>query len=247
MAATQGHGNPDWSRDETLLAIHLYQSLAGSIPGPTDPRVIALSETLRGLPIHHATERRESFRNAAGVAFKLQNIRQAASGKGLKHTSKLDRELWDLYGHRPEEVSRVAEAIIAASSTHEVLPPDVDAIAEEEAFAEGAILTATHYRRERDPRVRKKVLESRIKSGTLRCDCCDVLPRVNTLYLAVAGFEIHHTLPLAMSGPKQTRMTDLALLCAVCHRLIHRAMKLERKWIGVADLKVLLSAEPKDL
>lgn len=247
MAATQGHGNPDWSRDETLLAIHLYQSLAGSIPGPTDPSVIALSETLKALPIHHAAERRDSFRNPAGVAFKLQNIRQAASGRGLKHTSKLDRELWDLYGHRPEEVSRVAEAIVAASSTRELLSREVDAVTEEETFAEGAVLTATHYRRERDPRARKKVLESRLNAGTLRCDCCDAVPRVQHLDLALAAFEVHHTLPLATTGPKQTRISDLALLCAVCHRLIHRAMKLERKWIGVADLKALLSAAPREL
>ncbi len=209
--------------------------------------MIALSETLKVLPIHHATERWDSFRNAAGVAFKLQNIRQAASGKGLKHTSKLDRELWDLYSHRPEEISRVADATVAASSMHAVLSPEVDAVTEEETFLQGAILTATHHRRECDPRARKKVLENRLKAGTLRCDCCDGVPRARNLDLALAGFEIHHTLPLATTGLKQTRISGLALLSNVRHRLIHRAMKLEAKWIGVADLTALLCAAPQEL
>ena len=47
MARTQGHGNPDWTRDETILALELYLSTTEKIPGTNDERVRQLSSTLR--------------------------------------------------------------------------------------------------------------------------------------------------------------------------------------------------------
>ncbi len=32
MAVTQGHGNPHWTRDETLLAVALYLAVDGKVP-----------------------------------------------------------------------------------------------------------------------------------------------------------------------------------------------------------------------
>ena len=87
MAVTQGHGNADWTRDETILALELYQACGASIPGKRDPRVIALSERLRVLQIHPVESRVASFRNPEGVSFKLQNLRQVDSGRGLDHVS----------------------------------------------------------------------------------------------------------------------------------------------------------------
>lgn len=83
MAVTQGHGNPPWKRDEVLLALELYFDTAFSVPGPNDPRVEELSQTLQRLPYHGGAARQPRFRNPAGVAFKLQNLRQVATGKGL--------------------------------------------------------------------------------------------------------------------------------------------------------------------
>ncbi|WP_405847976.1 HNH endonuclease [Streptomyces niveus] len=35
--------------------------------------------------------------------------------------------------------------------------------------------------------------------------------------------EVHHLLPLHVAGPRETRLEDLALLCANCHRMCHRS------------------------
>ncbi len=83
MAKTQGHGNPDWTSDEAILALALYFDCDGRIPSAEDPRVIALSETLRALPIHAAESRNDRFRNPDGVVFKIGNLRSVATGKGL--------------------------------------------------------------------------------------------------------------------------------------------------------------------
>lgn len=88
MAVTKGHGNPDWAREEVILALELYQSRNGKILGPADERVTELSTVLRSFPHHSQEARKSSFRNPDGVAFKLQNIRSVNIGTGLKNTSK---------------------------------------------------------------------------------------------------------------------------------------------------------------
>lgn len=83
MAVTHGHGNPNWTKDETILALDLLFKLNGANPSPSDKRVIALSNTLNQLPIHPLEIRKAQFRNPAGVAFKIQNLKSVATGKGL--------------------------------------------------------------------------------------------------------------------------------------------------------------------
>ncbi|XHS78109.1 HNH endonuclease [Burkholderiaceae bacterium UC74_6] len=241
MAVTQGHGNPNWTRDETLLALNLYQRLGGQVPGPEDAQIIALSQRLRVLPVHQGAAKRDSFRNPAGVAFKLQNIRQVATGHGLGNVSSLDRAIWQEFGGSPELVQRLVDAIVAEVASGELDEATVAALDEDEEFAEGRVLTAVHLRRERNPKLRGRLLSKRQEAGNLRCDCCDDGPKAVPPDLALAGFEAHHLTPLAESTRASTRLSDIALLCATCHRLIHRAMHMHKRWIGVAELKTLLA------
>lgn len=240
LAATQGHGNPNWTRDETLLALHLYQLLGGQVPGPDDPRIIALSQRLRALPVHQAAGKRESFRNPAGVGFKLQNIRQVATGRGLGNVSALDRAVWQEFGAAPELVQRLVEAIGIGIVAGGIDETDVAAVEADEEFVEGRILTAVHRRRERNPRLRERLIAKRREAAALRCECCGDGPKVPRPELGLAGFEVHHVVPLAQSTGTATRLADLALLCATCHRLIHRAMHMQRRWIGVPELRSML-------
>ncbi len=52
MAKTRGHGNPNWTRDETILALDLFKQLDGKVPSPKSKEVKELSEVLRSLPCH---------------------------------------------------------------------------------------------------------------------------------------------------------------------------------------------------
>lgn len=245
MAVTQGHGNPDWTRDEVILALDLYLKCAGQIPGPTDPRVIQLSEQLRGLPVHAEAKKQSSFRNPAGVAFKIQNLRQVATGKGLKNCSAVDREVWQAFGNRPpHEVSHLAAQILASTTLDGITEADVAQVDADEEFVEGRVLTALHRVRERNSKLRKKVLAARMKSGQLSCDACGDGPKTTVQDLMASGFEAHHTIPLADSGPTSTKISDLALLCATCHRLIHRAMHVQRRWVSVPKFRQLLDLSP---
>lgn len=141
MAVTHGHGNPNWNRDETILALEAYFALAGKNPSARDPLIIALSQTLRALPYHGEAARRPTFRNPDGAAFKVQNLRSRETGKGLGNVSRMDRDIWDELGANPTEVTRLATLIRAriAGDSHSA-KPEVDE-GEEVEFYEGRLLT----------------------------------------------------------------------------------------------------------
>lgn len=234
MARTHGHGNPRWSRDETILALQLYQDLNGNVPSGKDTQVRELSEILRRLPYHPATTRKDSFRNPDGVAFKLQNLRHVATGKGLGKVSKMDRAIWAELGGRPEETKRLAEMILAAVKHADELQtyPDVD---DEDEFLEGRVLTQNHKRRERSPKLRRHLLAQRQKKGPLKCDMCHASSMSLSAKFEDASFEVHHLIPVSTAEERKTRISDVALLCANCHRLLHRAISNAKRWLTLDE------------
>lgn len=236
MARTQGHGNPAWNRDETILALELYFETEGRV-SPADDRVVALSETLRSLPYHAEAARQATFRNPAGVGFKVQNLRQVATGKGLGNVSQMDRHIWQEFGNRPDEVRRLARLIRDGIGASEDI---ADESREEPEFYEGRLLTRLHLYRERNPRVRARLLLSRRADG-LRCEICDQTYSHIPQEMVEALFEAHHVIPVAEAGERRIRVQDMALLCACCHRLIHRAISVKGRWVSVAEVRSILS------
>lgn len=235
MAVTSGHGNPKWTREEVILALDLYFDCSDRIPSASDYRVVALSNLLRSFPHYSEAARKESFRNPDGVAFKLQNLRQVATGKGLGNVSQTDREVWDELGSFPEKVRALSALIRSGIQT-------LHKIREEEAeyviFAEGRIVTATHLRRERSAKIRTRLISQRIKDGGLFCDICAKTPGKVSPDLAESLYEAHHILPLASGAERVTKLSDMALLCACCHRLAHRVIAKKRRWLSVDELRV---------
>lgn len=240
MAVTQGHGNPNWNRDETILALEAYFALAGRNPSAKDPQIIALSQTLRALPYHGEAARKPTFRNPDGAAFKVQNLRSRETGRGLSNVSRMDRAIWDEFGANPDEVTRLATLIRAGiAADHQTALPEVDE-AEDAEFYEGRLLTQSHMRRERSAGLRKALLKKR-QGDALHCDVCgeahiDLPPE-----LRAAAFEAHHIVPIAAVGEGATKLSDVALLCATCHRVLHRLIALKRAWVSVAEAKALIT------
>jgi len=64
-------------------------------------------------------------------------------------------------------------------------------------------------------------VEHRLKYGSLACEACGFdFGREFTPSVEYA--EVHHVLPLAdVVGSRPTRLEDLAVLCANCHRVAH--------------------------
>jgi 5-methylcytosine-specific restriction protein A len=110
----------------------------------------------------------------------------------------------------------------------EIRPTDLDVgivEAEYEEFAEGRILTTLHKRRERNPLVVGKKKAAVMKEhGRLECEVCGFDFAVKYGQLGLGFMECHHMVPLAkLSAGQKTKISDLAVVCANCHRIIHRS------------------------
>lgn len=219
--------NPDWARDELILAMDLYISAGRRQLKSNDVRVVELSQILNRLRIHSSDLRAVGFRNPTGVSMKLANflsIDPDYDGVGLQRGSKLEQEIWDEFAEEPYRLRQVASAIRKSHSS--IVNESVESydIESEEEFQEGRILTRLHKQRERNPRATKrKKAKVLAETGRLACEVCGFD------FVAVYGehgygfAECHHCVPLTELGESQrTRLSDLVIVCANCHRMLHR-------------------------
>lgn len=124
----------------------------------------------------------------------------------------------------------------SAKSTIPVLNQD-----DESAFPEGKKKFRQHSARERDPAITRKAKAIQLqKTGKLECEVCrfDFSKRFGALG---AGFiEAHHKVPVSkLDGKAKTQLTDLALVCSNCHRMLHRGSPL----LSIEDLRQLIKNE----
>ncbi|WP_164838036.1 HNH endonuclease [Sinorhizobium meliloti] len=241
MPKTKGAGNPDWTWDETLLALDLLYRHGGPIDRyHLDVR--DLSDALRAAEIHSRDKRKDNFRNPDGVALKLQNLQSAIDPARRLSSSKRDREVVAEFPlSRKGELADIAAAILRELS----IEPQPNEIPEDEVFIEGYVITASHRRR--DSRLRRRLLD---KCGDERlvCEVCDFSPPPLTRVLRESFFEAHHIVPLAdAAGQTSTRVTDMVLLCAGCHRFVHKLISSQKRWVSIHEARsVLATAGPRN-
>lgn len=212
---------PDWAREEIILALQLYFSAGGALDD-MDPRVAELSALLNRLTIHPPDSRPSTFRNVNGVSMKLMNIERldpACKRKGLTAGGKLEEMLWAEFASDRSRLSALADLIRQSADS----PPaaEVDDI-EAAEYAEGRYLYRIHRARERSQSLVTKKKRSAWSEGRLFCEVCGLNPLELYGDDGPRALECHHIVPLyALRGETKTRLADLALVCANCHRVIH--------------------------
>jgi 5-methylcytosine-specific restriction protein A len=235
--------NPPWTRDELILALELYMRNPVSPPSKSSVEVQELSATLNKLGVALGFAENNKFRNANGVYMKMMNFRRfdpeyTATGKvGLTRGNRDEKEVWREFSQDKARLVNVAHAIRQAITlpSEGTLDFDDEGITEAE---EGRLLTRLHRRRERSRKlVEQRKLKALEELGRLRCEACsfDFEERYGS---RGKGFiEAHHTKPVEtlVEGSK-TKLEDLALLCANCHRMVHAT----RPWLTVNELQRLL-------
>jgi 5-methylcytosine-specific restriction protein A len=226
--------NPDWTADELIVVLDLY--VRRGILSSKDPELIATSELLNALPIHSI--RSDRFRNANGVKLKLANFAALDPdypGVGMRRGSKRDAEVWNRFYGRWDELHEITELIRSAGTVGDSFPavPEED----EDSVEEGRLLYRRHRTRERDRKLVERKKAAALKQlGRLECEVCAFDFHATYGELGHGYIECHHTVPLAQSGATTTRLADLALLCANCHRMIHR----KRPFASVPELQAQL-------
>lgn len=126
------------------------------------------------------------------------------------------------FADKPESaelVERVQKLIHAGGSA---ILPDIDCA---ESVLEGNPRLIVHLRRERSRALVKAKIDATLRStGRLCCEACGF--DFNEKYGELgAGFcEVHHLQPLSKAdGVVETVLSDLAIVCSNCHRIIHRS------------------------
>lgn len=232
----------DWTWDEHVLALELYFLNPTSPPGKVSAEVLALSQLLQHLGDRKGIERGETYRNANGVYMKMMNFRrfdpafQAAGKVGLSQGNKLEEEVWITFADNRGALARAAAAIRTAIDDDAV-------VVQEESYEaeEGGLILRLHLSRERNRALaQRKRDQARERNGLLVCEVCDF--DFSTAYgeLGLGFIEVHHRKPVASLKPgDRTKLEDLALVCANCHRMLHRRSAL----LSVEGLRAIVGQQ----
>ncbi|MBX5221877.1 hypothetical protein HJC04_16370 [Rhizobium sp. NLR8a] len=106
---------------------------------------------------------------------------------------------------------------------------------EDKQFIEGRAERREHLFRERRAGLRRDLLRARKRTG-LSCDICKSTGSHLPEDMRDSIFEAHHDKePFSTPGERAVTIKDMALLCANCHRLLHRLVALRDQWFEVEE------------
>lgn len=119
-------------------------------------------------------------------------------------------------------------------------PESVIAAGGIDEFPEGKEKLVQHLARERSAILTQRAKEKqREEQGKNTCQACgfafgDKYGKIGKDYI-----EAHHTIPVSELKPGgKTKLSDIALVCSNCHRMLHR----RRPWLTMGQLKEVITA-----
>lgn len=108
---------------------------------------------------------------------------------------------------------------------------------DDESFSEGRQVLKQHLIRERNPKLIARAKELyKLKHGKLICEVCYFDFEKEYGEIGADYIEGHHTKPVSEIQPgEETKIEDIAMVCANCHRMLHR----RRPWLSITELTSL--------
>ncbi|QNJ91205.1 HNH endonuclease [Mycolicibacterium fluoranthenivorans] len=236
---------PTWERDEIILACDLVYRNGWKGLDARDERVVELSDLLQRLPIHPVEVRGPKFRNTNGVARKTYDLAThhpdyaGTPTKGGAGDLVVLQEFLDSGARMSAAAAAIRSGVESGLLVDEFdAVPDVDDL-DGEAI-EGRLLERRHFSRERDRSLRQKKIAAHLSmNATLTCFTCGFDFHAAYGEHGDGYIECHHAVPLHVSGETRTRLNDLVLICANCHRMTHR----RSPWLSPDELLELISTQ----
>ncbi|MCA1442685.1 hypothetical protein I6F07_21170 [Ensifer sp. IC4062] len=139
-------------------------------------------------------------------------------------------------GYVPSSLGWGSHIVIQWELANQVAPPPTE---EDRSFIEGKKTLRAHLVRERAAGLRNHLLKARQSAG-LSCDVCGVTGNDLNDDVRDAMFEAHHA-SAPLSDGEET-IDDMALLCACCHRLLHRLVSVRDQWVSVREARELIGS-----
>ncbi|WCE69638.1 HNH endonuclease [Sulfitobacter faviae] len=232
--------NPPWTRDELLVALDYYLRNPDDYFSPFGEGVRSLTAKIGQIAKTLGLSGSETLRNANGVSMKLLNFRSHDPNhdtKGLSRGNKLEEIVWIEYANNPAELSKVVGTILEvteAATNKNALFLSQDDVTE---AREGKMLSRMHRYRERNATIVKRKKASYFKQhGHLCCEACGFDFQATYGERGRGFIECHHVKPVSeLFVGEATRLSDLVLLCANCHRMVHAS----RPWLTFEDLRTV--------
>lgn len=155
-----------------------------------------------------------------GNACKIENI------KDIKQIDELQFEIWKRFTpfFMTNQLQSVEETL--------TLINEIENSDETLTVKEGKLRLVAHYARERNPEIIRLKKQKAIANNSLYCEVC----KFSFIdFYNVEFIECHHRTPIAETGETETRLEDLALVCANCHRMLHK--KINGQFLSMEILK----------
>ncbi len=230
--------NPPWTRDELLLALDYYLDNANDYFSPTGDGIVDLTSKISGVAKALGLTGSDTLRNANGVSMKLLNFRAHDPNhdtKGLSRGNKLEEVVWKEFASNPVALKKVVSTILDVTAQKVGNDVPLSPTDDEIEAREGQLLTRVHRVRERNAAIVKRKKKSYLqKHGHLNCEACGFDFQKVYGDRGEGFIECHHTKPVSeLVAGENTKLADLVLLCANCHRMVHA----ERPWWSVEELK----------
>ncbi|MBI5538930.1 MAG: hypothetical protein HY951_02655 [Bacteroidia bacterium] len=229
--------NPDWNREELILALDLYFRMDYGQMHGRNPEIIQLSKDLRNLSFHLDVSNEDSFRSVNSVSLKLANLKksdQNFKGKGMRDGGRLEKELWnEFHGHR-DKLKKEADLI----RTLYLKKEDKLEAKETKVNYKSEFIFKFHENRERDPlfeKVKKEMVFTNTKS--LKCEVCGFDSAFFYGELGKDIMEIHYCKEWKDEPVlESSSMEDFIIVCSNCHKVLHK----NYFYLGAEDLKTII-------
>ncbi|SHG42080.1 HNH endonuclease [Pedobacter caeni] len=226
VALTQIKGrNPDWNREELILALDLYFNLEHGQMHKGNIEVIALSKLLRDLNTHEIVADPQKFRNPSGISRRLGNFKtmdSGYSGEGLTNSGKLAKEIWDEFVKDKRKLKLEAGLIrntVLQLSNLEDKKEDLPIRADRLSFNYNY-----HKNLESNPlTIELKINETLNTRSGLECSICKFSFHEYYGEIGRGLIEIHFDKNLdTKNSYDRIDLDDFILVCGNCHKIIDK-------------------------
>ncbi|WP_426095156.1 HNH endonuclease [Flavobacterium sp. DSR2-3-3] len=171
-------------------------------------KVIAKTEILTAIPVSITLWKKVNFQGISqGNACEIGNI------SNVENYDILLQDLWNKF------IPYFTKDFISATRFTENIENEIDNSDTEISVIEGRLRLVTHFARERDRSIVREKKLLALHSGLLKCEICTFS---FIQKFGIEFIECHHKTPISQSGVTETKLKDLALVCANCHRMLHK-------------------------
>lgn len=184
-------------------------------------KTVAISPLNSLIPVSSTIWANVSFQGISqGNACRIDKI------SGIENTDEYLKNIWDQL--TPFFVDRFKQSVVNTNSyLNEIESQDQDL-----SVREGKMKLVSHYRRERNSEIVNRKKEIAIANDNLKCEVCNFSFAKK---FGVNFIECHHLNPISQTGKTETTLNDLALVCANCHRMLHK--KIDGEFLSIKQLR----------